>query len=289
MSSPRIFRPLHLLLLAALTYAFGASIADYLGKPFLADAFWLGLFAVLLAQTTMSLLAEVFRLDVEPLLENETRSKRQILRNNILYTSLACIVVFALTTYVLFANTLLPLSAFFFLVLSLVVILTYSIPPFRFINRGAGEFLLAVHLAYVIPSIAFALQAGETHRFLALAIPLTFLSFSYFIARNFQSFAHDQKLNRVTFLTRLGWERVVPMHHLFVLLAYLLFAMSPLFGLSLSLIWSLFLTFPFALFQIFLLRNISLGAKPNWTLLHATALAVFGLTTYFLTLTFWLR
>ena len=288
MSSPRIFRPLHLIL-AALTYAFGASIADYLGKPFLASSFWLGLLAVLLAQTTMSLLAEVFRLDVEPLLENETRSKRQILRNNILYTSLACIVVFALTTYVLFANNLLPLSAFFLLVLSLFVILTYSIPPFRFISRGAGEFLLAVHVAYVIPSVAFTLQAGETHRFLALAMPLTLLAFSYFIVRNFQTFAQDQKFNRVTFLTRLGWERVVPLHHWFVLLAYLLFAMSPLFGLSLGLIWSLFLTLPFALFQIFLLRSISLGAKPNWTLLHATALAVFGLATYFLTLTFWLR
>ena len=41
--------------------------------------------------------------------------------------------------------------------------------------------------------------------------------------------------------------------------------------------------------QIILLRHISLGGKPNWTLLTATALAVFGLTTYFLTLTFWIR
>lgn len=288
MPSPRFFRPLHLFL-AVLTYTFGASIADYLGKPFLADLFWLGLLVVLLAQTTMNLLAEVFRLDVEPLLENETRSRRQILRNNILYTSLACIVVIALTAYILFANNALPFSSFFFLLLSVFIVIVYSIPPLRFVNRGVGEFLLAVHLAYVVPSIAFALQAGEPHRFLALAIPLTFLAFSYFIVRNFQPFAQDQKLNRVTFLTRLGWERAVPMHHLFVLLAYLLFVMSPLFGLSLSLIWPVFLTLPFALFQIFLLRSISLGAKPNWTLLHATALAVFGLTTYFLTLTFWLR
>lgn len=280
--------PLHLLL-TALTYTFGASIADYLGKPFLAAPFWLGLLIVLLAQTTMSLLPEVFRLDVEPLLENETRSKRQILRNNYLYSSLACIVIVALTAYILFANNALPPSTFYFLLFSFIIVVAYSIPPFRFVNRGAGEFLLAIQLAYVIPSIAFTLQADETHRFLVLAIPLTFLAFSYFIARNFQSFAQDQKYNRVTFLTRLGWERVVPLHHLFVLLAYFLFTMSPLFGISLSLIWSVFLTFPFALFQIFLLRNISLGAKPNWTLLHAAALAVFGLTTYFLTLTFWLR
>lgn len=277
------------LLLATLTYVFGASIADYLGKPFLAIPFWLGLLAVLLAQTIMSLLAEVFRLDAEPLLENETRSKRQVRRNNLLYTSLACIVVIALTAYILFINNSLPLSSFLFLLLSLAIIFTYSIHPFRLVNRGVGEFLLAVHLAYVIPSIAFTLQADEPHRFLVLAVPLTLLAFSYFIARDFQSFAQDRKFNRVTFLTRLGWERVVPLHHLFVLFAYLLFVMSPLFGLSLSLIWSVFLTLPFALFQIFLLRSISLGAKPNWILLHATALAVFGLATYFLTLTFWLR
>ncbi len=277
------------LLLATLTYAFGASIADYLGKPFLAAPFWLGLLIVLLARTIMSLLPEVFRLDAEPLLENETRSKRQVRRNNLLYTSLACIVIIALTAYILFINDSLPLSAFLFLLLSLAIIFTYSIPPFRFVNRGAGEFLLAVHLAYVIPSIAFTLQADETHRFLALGIPLTFLAFAYFIVRDFQSFAQDQKYNRITFLTRLGWERVTPLHHLFVLFAYLLFVMSPLFGLSLSLIWSVFLTLPFALFQIYLLRSISLGAKPNWTLLHATALAVFGLAVYFLSLTFWLR
>lgn len=284
----RLTRPLRLLL-AALTYAFGASIADYLGKPFLVAPFWLGLLAVLLAQTTMSLLPEVFRLDAEPLLENETRSKRQILRNNALYISLACIVIFALTAYILFASNALPLSTFHFLLFSILAVVVDSIPPFRLANRGWGELLLAVQIGYVIPSIAFTLQADETHRFLTLAIPLTLLAFSYFIVRNFQSFAQDQKYNRVTFLTRLGWERAVPLHHLVVLFAYLLFAMSPLFGLSLSLIWSVFLTLPFAFFQIFLLRNISLGLKPNWTLLHATTLAVFGLTTYFLTLTFWLR
>ena len=284
----RLFRPLHLLL-AALTYAFGASLADYLGNPFIANSFWLGLVAVLLAQTTMSLLPEIFRLDVEPLNENETRTQRQALRNNLLYISITSIALITFIAFALYNNSLLPLSSFLFLLLSLIAILTYSIQPFRFVNRGAGEFLLAVHLAYVIPSIAFTLQADETHRFLTLTIPLTFLAFTYFIVTNFQSFAQDQKFNRITFLTRLGWERVVPLHLLFMLLAYLLFTLSPIFGLSLTLIWPLFLTFPFALFQIFLLRNIALGAKPNWTLLHATALAVFGLTTYFLTVTFWIR
>jgi 1,4-dihydroxy-2-naphthoate octaprenyltransferase len=284
----RLLRPLHLLL-AALTYSFGASLADYLGKSINLISFWLGLFIILLAQATMSLLADVFRLDAEPLLENETRTQRQILRNNVLYTSLACVAVVSFAVYVLFAGNRISLSSILFLLLSALTVIVYSVPPFRFVNRGAGEFLLAIHLAYVIPSISFTLQAGEAHRFLTLTIPLTFLAFSYFIVNTFQSFLQDQRMSRITFLVRLGWERVVPLHHAVVLLAYVFFLMSPSFGLSLTLTRSAFLTLPFAFFQILLLRSIALGAKPNWTLLHATSLSVFGLTTYFLTLTFWLR
>jgi 1,4-dihydroxy-2-naphthoate octaprenyltransferase len=284
----KLLRPIHLLL-AALTYSLGASIADYLGETFRAGPFWLGLLGVLLAQLTMSLLPEIFRLDIEPLAENETRSQRQTLRNNLLYISLASLTSLALIFYALFATDQLPPSSFLTLGLSLAIILTYSIPPFRLSNRGFGELLLAIHLAYVIPSIAFILQSGDTHRFLALTIPLTFLAFAYFLVTNFQSFAQDKKYGRVTFLTRLGWERVVPLHHIFVVFAYIFFlAMLP-FGLPLSVLWPAFLTFPFAIYQIVQLRNIALGLPPNWTILHATALAVFGLTAYFLTLTFWIR
>ena len=275
------------MLLAALTYSFGASIANYLGKAFRLDSLWLGLLAVVLAQMSMSLLSEVFRLDTEPLAENESRRERQMLRNNALYISIASLAADAVIAFILFTEQRLSIASFAFLLFSLFLVLAYSLPPFR--NRGFGEFLLAAHIAYVIPSIAYLLQADDTHRFLILTIPLTLLAFAYFIVSDFPSFASDNKFNRTTFLTRLGWERVVPLHHIFILFAYVFFAISTALGLSLSLIWPAFLTLPFALFQIFQLRNISLGAPTNWILLTATALSVFGLTAYFLTLTFWLR
>ncbi|MGZ9233954.1 MAG: UbiA family prenyltransferase [Anaerolineales bacterium] len=286
----RLSRPQHLLL-AALTYFLGASIANYLGKPFRTDSFWLGLVAVLLAQASMNLLAEVFRPYNEPIVEGETRKDRMTLRNNALYISIAALAANAVIAFLLYQNNHLSISALFFLLLSLILVLTYAIPPFRFINRGFGEFVMAAHLAYVIPSIAYILQSDETHRFLMITIPLTFLAFAYFIVLSFPAFASDSKYNRSTLLTRLGWERVVPLHHLFVLLAYLFFLAlaSPAFGLSLSLLWPAFLTLPFAIFQIFQLRNIALGARTNWNLLTVTALSVFGLTAYFLSLTFWLR
>lgn len=286
----RLSRPLHFLL-AVLTYFLGASIANYLGKPFRADSFWLGLVAVILAQASMNLLAEVFRPYNEPIIEGETRRDRLALRNNALYVSIAFLAVNAVIAFLLYINNHLSVSAFYFLLLSLILVLTYAIAPFRFVNRGFGEFVLAAHLAYVIPSIGYILQSDETHRFLLITIPLTFLAFAYFIVLAFPSFASDTKYNRNTLLTRLGWERVVPLHHLFVLLAYLFFVTlaSPAVGLSLSLLWPAFLTLPFAIFQIFQLRNIAMGARTNWSLLTVTALSVFGLTAYFLSLTFWLR
>jgi 1,4-dihydroxy-2-naphthoate octaprenyltransferase len=284
----RLSHPLHLLL-GALTYFLGASIANYLGKPFRADSFWLGLISVVLAQASMNLLAEVFRPENEAIVAGQSRGARLALRNNALYVSIAALTANAVIAFVLYRNNHLSVSAFFFLLLSLILILGYAMPPFRFVNRGFGEFVLAAHIAYVIPSIAYILQSDETHRFLLISIPLTFLAFAYFIVMDFPAFASDTKYNRGTLLTRLGWERTVPLHHLFVLLAYFFFAASPAFGLSLSLLWPAFLTLPFALFQIFQLRNISLGAPTNWTLLTVTALSVFGLTAYFLSLTFWLR
>ena len=284
----RLTHPLHLLL-AALTYFLGASIANYLGKPFRTDSFWLGLIAVLLAQASMNLLAEVFRPITETIIEGQSRKDRLALRNNALYISIAALTANAVIAFILYNNNRLSVPGFFFLLLSLVLILIYSIPPFRFINRGFGEFVLAAHIAYVIPTIAYILQSSETHRFLLISIPLTCLAFAYFIVMNFPAFAADSKYDRSTLLTRLGWERTVPLHHIFILLAYLFFLVSPWFGLSLSLLWPAFLTLPFALFQILQLRNISLGAPTNWTLLTVTALSVFGLTAYFLSLTFWLR
>src|SRR4030095_9391399 len=109
----RLTRPLYLVL-AALTYSLGVGIANYLGNPFNINSFWLGLVAVLFAQLTMSLLSQVFRLDVEPLLENETRRIRQRLRNNALYTSMASLAVIAFIAYLLFINNHLPLASFFF-------------------------------------------------------------------------------------------------------------------------------------------------------------------------------
>jgi 1,4-dihydroxy-2-naphthoate octaprenyltransferase len=283
----KLSRPLHLLL-AALTYSLGASIPAYLGKPFQPLAFALGLGGALLAQLNMSLLAEVFRPHNEPLVEGETPQQKETLRNNALYVSIAALAAIAFIAFTLFTNDTLAPPTFYFLLFSLFLVLAHAVPPIRLLDRGFGELALAAHIAYVIPSIGFLLQAKENHRLLAVIIlPLTALALAYFLVVNFTTFPVDQKYQRATLLRRLTWERAVPLHHSLIVFAYVIFAIAPTLGFSI--LWTDFLTLPFALLQIILVRNISLGGKPNWTLLTSTALAVFGLTTYFVTLTFWLR
>ena len=285
----RLSRPLHLLL-AALTYLLGSSIPAYLGKSFSALTFWLGLIGVLLAQLSMSLLADVFRPHNEPLIENETPKQKETLRNNLLYVSYGLLTVNAVLAFLLYINNSLVLESSLFLLSSLVTVILYAVHPFRLIDRGFGELALAAHIAYIIPSIGFLLQAKENHRLLIiLIIPLTALALAYFLILNFTSFTIDQKYQRATLLRSLTWERAVPFHHSLIVFAYGIFAAVPLLGYSFSLIWPAFLTLPFAILQIIHLRHISIGGKPNWIFLTTTALAVCGLTTYFITLTFWLR
>ena len=285
----KLSRPLHLLL-AALTYLLGSSIPAYLGKSFSALTFWLGLIGVLLAQLSMSLLADVFRPHNEPLIENETPKQKETLRNNLLYVSYGLLTVNAVLAFLLYINNSLVLESSLFLLSSLVTVILYAVHPFRLIDRGFGELALAAHIAYIIPSIGFLLQAKENHRLLIiLVIPLTALALAYFLILNFTSFTTDQKYQRTTLLRSLTWERAVPFHHSLIVFAYGIFAAVPLLGYSFSLIWPAFLTLPFAILQIIHLRHISIGGKPNWIFLTTTALAVFGLTTYFITLTFWLR
>lgn len=285
----RLARPVNLSL-AALTYLLGTSLAAYLGHPYSPGPFWLGLFSVLMALISMFLLSEVFRPAADPILPEETLALRRSLREVTLFTGIACLAASVASGFIIFNLERSSSFALFFLALLLASALFYAIPPFRLVIRGFGEPVLAILLAYLIPSIGFLLQAVSYHRYLAMLVfPLTALALATFIALDFPSYARDRKYARGTLLVCIGWERAVPVHNILIVLAYLLLLSAPLFGISLTLIWPGLLTAPFAIFQIFSLRQITLGGKPVWNMLTVTAIAIFALTAYFLTLTFWLR
>lgn len=285
----RLSRLLHLLF-AALTYMLGASIADYLGVTFAPTAFALGLGWVCLMQISMNLLPEVFRPINEPILADDTRAERFQLRNRLLIVVIGLLAIAAGCAYLLFLLGRVSPAALILLAFSLLIVLAYAVPPLKLVRRGFGELFLAAHLGYVFPSLGFALQAGELHRLLPIvALPVTALAFAYFLVLDFPAFADDIKYERVTLLTRLGWQRAIPLHHGLVVAAFFLLAAAPLAGLSLAVLWPAFLALPFAILQILLLRNIGLGAPPLWRPLTVTAAALFALTAYFLASSFFLR
>jgi 1,4-dihydroxy-2-naphthoate octaprenyltransferase len=285
----RLSRPLNIVF-AVLTYVLGAGIARYLGINHNLVVFWLGLGGISLAQLSMGLLAEAHRPVQQPSDNNEHRAERVNLRNEALIVSVSALAAIALIAILLVMEGAFSPVVMLFLGLSLIIVLAYAVPPLRLVDAGFGEFTLAVHIAMIAPALGFVLQQGEYHRLVAIiSFPLTLLALAYFLILDFPTFAIDEKFDRRTLLRSMGWQRAVPLHNILVLGAYALIASALLFGLAWGLIWPAFLSLPFALLQIYMLQNISQGAKPIWSLLTANALAVFGLTAYLLTFAFWLR
>src|SRR4030042_6943717 len=238
----RLSCPLHLLL-AALTYVLGAGVARYLGSPTRLHVVLLGLLGILLTQASMGLLAAVFRPAREPMVADESDEQRRSVRNAALYASIAALCATAVTALVMQRSDGLSISTLFCMVLSLVVILAYAVPPVRATDRGFGELLLAVQIAYLFPSIGFLLQAGSYHRLLnACIVALTPLLLATVVALEFPSYASDLKQERTTLLTRIGWLNALRAHHALMVSAYLLMAFAAVSGFSVELFLPAFLT-----------------------------------------------
>jgi 1,4-dihydroxy-2-naphthoate octaprenyltransferase len=285
----RLTRPLHLLF-AALTYALGAGIARYLGVTFHWPAFWLGLLAVLALQAAPPLLLEYFRLPLTPRLPGETARQREGFRTLLLQVSYAALTLYGVAVLTLFLTRSIHLSAGILLTLDLLLLIAWAVPPARFAETGYGELVLAFVLATLVPAIAFLLQSDEFHRLLPLtAFPLTLLALAYFLAADFPAFTADQKLGRRSLLIRLTWQRAVPIHHVLILAAFLLFTATPLVRVPWALVWPVFLTLPFAAMQVIWLQRIANGGRTLWRFFVPLAAAVFGLPVYLLALTFWIR
>jgi 1,4-dihydroxy-2-naphthoate octaprenyltransferase len=285
----RLIRPINLLL-TALTYGLGIGIARYLGVLLDLLTVYLGAGFILAMLAAASLLSEYFRPFNEPIVDGETRSEREALRRQLLLIGILLVAFAAVCILFIFFLNAHPLVVVILFALYAAIALMIAIPPFRLVDRGFGALAFAFLLASLPPLIAFILQAGEIHRLVAFcAFPLTLLSLAYLLAFDFTTFAIDQKYERRTLLTSLTWQRAVPLHHIMIIIAYLILMTGSTVDVPFALIWPSLLTLPLAIYQIIMLRNIADGQKPNWTILIVNATAIFGVTTYLLTLTFWLR
>lgn len=166
----------------------------------------------------------------------------------------------------------------------------YSVPPLRLSQTGYGELTTAILLANLVPAFGYLLQTGEIHRLVTMStFPLTALMLAMMVAIEFPDYGTDLKFQKMTLLTRVGWENGMTMHHIFILSAYVFLGLALVNGLPRLIALPAFLSLPLGLWQIWYMRRIAAGIKPNWTALTTIAVMLFASTSLLLAFSFWTR
>jgi len=291
----RLVRPLFLLG-GALMYALGVGVAHYLGVSIDWGTYLLGQAWVTMLQLGAHFLNEFF--DAPQDINNPNRTPftggsgvvgpGKLTRRLVLISALACFAVLAsLTVLFITLNDLTPL-AFFIMVLGFLGAFLYSTPPLRLVSSGYGELTTSILVAFLVPAFGYVLQTGELHRLIAMVgFPLTFLHLSMLVSFEFPDYGTDVKYEKNTLLVRLGWQNGMLIHNFFLLTAFLLFALAYLFGLPTFVVIPSLIPLPLALLQIWQMRRIASGLKPNWTAVTLNGLVIFAATAYLIAFAFW--
>lgn len=293
----KLSRPLFLLG-AALVYALGVGIARYLGVTIDWGIYFLGQAWVTTLQLATHYYNEYFDSPADAANANRTLfsggsgvlGEDGLPREVALWAGIASITgATSFTVMLIRANGLNP-ALFLVMLLVFLGAFFYSIPPVRLVELGYGELTTSFVVASLVPAFAFILQSGELHRLVAMStFPLIALHMAMMLAFELPDYANDLKFEKFTLMVRIGWERGVTFHNVLILVAYLMIGLAMLFGFPLPVALPALLSLPLGMFQIWYVNRIAAGAKPNWHLLGALAVLVFGVTTYLLTFSFWTR
>lgn len=292
----RLSRPPFLVGVAIL-YALGVGIAHYQGATINWSVYLLGQAWVTALQLSAQYLNEYFDAPGDQHNPNRTFltggsgaiGPGRLSRQTALLSALACLAILASLTVLLLsrAGDGLPLMI---LIMGLAFLgaFFYSVPPVRLENSGYGELTTSVLVTFLVPAFAFLLQTGELHVLLVMsAFPLFSLHMAMLLALELPDYGSDLRVQKRTLLVRLGWQQGMALHNLLVLVAFLLVAFARLYQFPWFAFWPALIPLPLGLFQIWQMRQIANGAKPNWNTLTLGAVALFSAMAYFLTLAFW--
>jgi 1,4-dihydroxy-2-naphthoate octaprenyltransferase len=293
----RVARPFFLLG-GVLVYALGVGIADYLGVTIDWGLYLLGQIWVTFMQLSVHFLNEYY--DAPADADNPNRTpfsggsgevgEDKLPRSTVMMVAFACLAVVASLTVLVFRQTNLLPEIMLIMVLIFLGGFFYSAPPVRLVSSGYGELTTSIIVANLVSAFAFVLQTGELHRLLAMStFPLTALHFAMMLAFELPDYANDIKYEKKTLMVRIGWQRGMFLHNIFILVAYLLLGMAVTFGMPLSIAGPAFLTLPLGLLQIWQMRRIASGGSPNWTTLTLLPVALFAGMAYLLAFAYWTR
>lgn len=292
----KLSRPFFLLG-AALLYALGAGVAKYLGKPIDWDVYILGQLWGTTLQLATHYLNEYYDASADSDNPNRTLFSGGsgalggggLPRQTALWAGVTSLAVCASLTVVIFQAVGFSAPLLVLMLLIFLGAILYVLPPVRLAGSGYGEITTAVLASNLVPIFAFVLQTQEVHRLLTLStLPLTFLHLSMMLAFELPDYGTDLKFAKKTMMVRLGWEAGMRIHNLAIMGGFLLLAAGLFVGLPPRIGLPGLLTLPLGLFLIWYMNRIGDGMKPNWNLLTFMAIALYGLTAYLITFTYWI-
>ncbi len=291
----RMSRPIFIIGVMIL-YALGVSIARYLGIVISWETYIYGQLWVTILQLSTQYLNEYFNSPADIKNPNRTAltggsgvlGPGKLPRRTALFAALTCLAILASITVLIIANINLTVVTIFIMLIAFIGALFYSTPPLKLEASGYGELIVSIIVAFLVPSFAFVLQAGEIHRLVPMTtFPLTTLHLAMLLAFELPDYANDFKYGKRTIMVRLGWEKGMLLHNILIFTSYLLLVIAAFFGLP-NFIWiPVMFTFPIGLIQFWQMRRIASGAKPNWNALTIIAISLFGLITYLMTFSYW--
>jgi 1,4-dihydroxy-2-naphthoate octaprenyltransferase len=290
-------RPLFLLG-GVLVYGLGVGIARYLGAQIDWGVYIVGQAYVTFMQLSAQYLNEYFDAPADQ--ENNNRTpysggsgalgEGKLPRETAMWAALTALTILASLTVVL--TNLVQLSPLLITIIFLAFMASffYSTPPVRLSSSGYGELVTSILVANLVPIFAFVLQFGNVHRLLVMStFPLTALHLAMMIVFEFPDYLNDIKFEKLNLLVRIGWQRSMVMHNLLILTAFLLLGLAVSFSMPLAIALPAFIPLPLGLLQIWQMRRIAGGGKPNWSTMAFTAVVLFGSVAYLLAFTYWTR
>ena len=195
---------------------------------------------------------------------------------------LILIAGWATIQFVLLQTNMLPVSALIWIFLIALFAMLLGMPSINIVNSGFAELIKSMLLFGLFPVYAFLTIGGEFHILIVLiCIPIAFFYLALQLSLGLYHYTDDQNSGRKNLLQRIGWKQGMFFHNLFILIGFVSFACTPLFGYPEKIFLNPLIVLPVGLILIFMLYRIEHGRKPEWNSLIFLEKVMHVLVMYF--------
>ncbi|MGB9669068.1 MAG: hypothetical protein ACPL0B_01655 [Anaerolineales bacterium] len=276
---------------AIILFILGLGVAHYLGYSLEWEPFFLALGWTILLQ-----LSGIFLLQATPpplnLSKNHTSNEgfSNSKLSQSLLLAIALLASLASLTVLFIAKGYISSQILFIMFSGVVGMMFLSLSPFKETLHGFHEVLLSILMTFFIPLFGFESQSQDIHRLiLMIALPLFSLRMSATLTYELSTYTNDIKKLNPTLLIRIGWQNGMFLHDALILFSFLLIALAVIFGLPLPIALPSMSALILGLLQIWNMRKIAEGKKPNWRAMIIGDFSLYLLVIYFLAYSFWVR